>query len=83
MTWIGIYLGALGLATAYGFWVDHLQDLDACNRTNRTIEKAVQVNGESIIEASAQLSDQPPSPEAIGVYREIQRENIQKVLEDC
>lgn len=83
LTGMAFYLALLGLASFYGFQVDRHQDVEACNRSNRTIERAIKVGGESIIEASAKISDRPPSPEAIQIYRRIIDENIDKALEDC
>lgn len=83
LTGMAFYLALLGLASFYGYQVDRRQDVEACRRSNQSIERAAKVNGESIIEASATVSDRPPSSEAIQVYQEIIDKNIHKALEDC
>lgn len=83
LTWLTYYWLIVTLAIAYGFWVDHLQDINACRQRNESIKESVRVGGESILETAAKVSNNPPSEETISIYRNILEKNLKDTIVKC
>ena len=57
MTWLTVYLFLLGAVTAYGFWVDHQQDVDRCEARNEATAAAAPLGVEALIDEAGQDAD--------------------------